>query len=294
MVQTINTKQVSIIIVNWNNASDTLACLDSLDKITYPNYHIILVDNGSTDNSLALIKAKYPKLVLISSSQNLGFSGGNNLGIKAALKLPSDYFLFLNNDTIVKTDFLSPLVKTLEENNSFGIAGPLIYYYNNPHKLWWAGACLDFFLNFHAFTTKPKHEITPLSYQTACCLLIKRDIVEKIGFFDERFFLYYEDNDLCARAKNKVYQSVLVASSKIYHKVSVSTGGENQPQNQYYYIRNKLLFAKKNLKFYHYLSLFLITGLKIGLESFFHYQKARYKRQGYRDFINQKWGQYEN
>ncbi|MBK7630774.1 MAG: glycosyltransferase family 2 protein [Ignavibacteriales bacterium] len=130
---------VFIIIINWNGYNDTNECINSILKISYPNYEILLVDNGSDKNEYEKVISLKSKATLIRSEKNLGFSGGNNLGIKYALDCGADYLLLLNNDTIVEPNFLNPLLKVFEEEINVGIVAPQINYFNEPKKIWSAG-----------------------------------------------------------------------------------------------------------------------------------------------------------
>ena len=123
--------KVTIILLNWNGKEDTIECLESLKHITYPNYEILLVDNGSTDGSVECFRERYPGMEIIENGENLGFAEGNNVGIRRAMDEGADYVLLLNNDTVVDPEFLGELVKVGESDPKIGIVGPKICYYNN-------------------------------------------------------------------------------------------------------------------------------------------------------------------
>ncbi|HEB01512.1 MAG TPA: glycosyltransferase family 2 protein [Candidatus Portnoybacteria bacterium] len=244
--------KVTIIILNWNNWPDTLKCLESIKKINYPNYQVILVDNGSEEK----IEVENPKLKVIYNEENLGFTGGNNIGIKEALDRQTDYILLLNNDTIVEPDFLKELVKVGESDSRFGILGPQIYFFNQPQKIWFAGGKLNWLKTkgTHLDLGKvesghpaPKPKI--VDYITGCCLLVKSEVVKKIGLMDEKYFLYYEDTDWNLKAQKAGYLSVLVPQSKIWHKASQSAK-EGSANYIYYHSRNGLLLAKNHGPFF--------------------------------------------
>jgi len=259
--------KVSIIIVNWNNWKDTLECLKSLKELDYPNFRIVIVDNGSQDDSKKKIKNYLRKVscpekyVFISSQFNLGFSGGNNLGIKAGLTHHSDYFLLLNNDTVVEKKFLKELVKVGESKKQIGVLGPLIYFYDNPKKIWFAGGRFNWLklswvkgrghLGYDIpisdkFLKRPQK----VDFITGCALLIKKEVVEKIGLMDEDYFLYYEDVDWCLKAGKAGYNCVFVPSAKIWHKISSSASKLAQPIIFRYHYRNALKLVKKNAPFW--------------------------------------------
>lgn len=241
---------VTIILVNWNGQTDTLACLSSLSRLQYPNYDIVVIDNGSTDDSVTAIQAVDPQVTVIESGANLGFVGGNNIGLEHARTLGADYALLLNNDTEVAPDFLQLLVEAAEADPQVGIVGPLIYYFDRPDVVWSAGGAIDWTggnthmlgLNeqdHRQFGTVPY----PADFVTGCALLIKMSLVEQIGMLDPRFFAYYEETEWCVRATRAGQKILVVPRAKIWHKISL-TAREASPQVHYYMVRNRLLFLK--------------------------------------------------
>lgn len=242
--------KVSIIILNYNRTQDTIQCLYSLKKINYPNFDIIVVDNCSRDNFTSQIKQHFPDITVIRNSKNYGFAEGNNIGIRKAIEGSSDYILILNNDTIVGKNFLSFLVDEMEKNPSTAIAGPLILYFNNKDVIWSAGGTTSFWRPRNLYQDKVADNrlktTTDIDYLSGCCLLIKTNYLLKIGLFDSDFFLYSEDVDLCIRAKEAGFQILFVPQAKIWHKISLTAGGEYSPLAKYYGIRNRLFLLKKH------------------------------------------------
>lgn len=246
--------KVVVIIPNWNGQKFLADCLNSLSKITWPNYEIIIVDNSSTDGSVDFIKKNYPSIFLIENKENLGFAAACNQGIKLALKHGTDYILLLNNDTIVAHDFLEKMVTTAESDKKIGIVGAKIYYDDEPKKIWFAGG--DFIWwrvsgkhRFWQKLDKPESAGIRLSdFITGCVMLIKKEVFFDIGFFYEPYFLSVEDLDFCWRAKKKGWKIVVNLDAKIWHKVSSSRLGEFSFSNGYYGTRNRLFFAFKRLK----------------------------------------------
>lgn len=238
--------KVAIIILNWNGWSDTMECLTSLNRLDYANFEIILIDNGSRERP-PLVNAQFLKLSIhqIFNEQNLGFAAGNNQGIGLALERGAEYVLFLNNDTTVEPDFLKKLVAAAEADEKFGILGPVMHYYDQPEEIWFAGGRLNKFKTrgSHYFALPPE-KLKKVDYITGCCLLISREVIEKIGLLNENYFLYYEDADWCQRARQAGYFCGLVKEAKIYHKQSRSAGEFSYPYI-YYHSRNGLIFAAR-------------------------------------------------
>jgi GT2 family glycosyltransferase len=243
-------KKVHIILLNWNNEEDTLECIESLEKINYDNYKIIIVDNGSKIESVLKIEKKYPEMKIIKNKENLGFAGGNNIGIKYAIENGADYVLLLNNDTTVEKDFLEKLVEAGELNKKSGLLGLKINYYSEQNRIWFAGGKVNWIKNkgthigLDEFDNSQFKKTKEVDYLTGCCLLIKREVVEKIGVLEEDYFLYYEDTDFCLRAKNAGYKIIYIPKAKIYHKVSRSTK-PGSSSYIYYHTRNGLVMAKR-------------------------------------------------
>ena len=243
-------KEVYIIVLNWNGKEDTLECLESLEKINYSNYKIVVVDNGSEDDSVSETKKQFPKVKIIENKKNLGFAGGNNVGIKYAINSGARYVLLINNDTTVEENFLSELVEVGESDEKVGVLGSKIYFHSEPDRIWFAGGKVSWLKNkgthigLDQIDNGQYDKIKETDYLTGCCLLIKREVIEKIGVLEEDYFLYYEDTDFSLRAKNADYKIVYVPKSKIYHKISRSTK-PGSSDYIYYHTRNGLVMARR-------------------------------------------------
>lgn len=253
---------VFIIIVNWNGFWDTSECIRSILNISYDNYTIIVVDNSDKDESKELAKI-FSEVITLRSETNLGFAGGNNLGIEYALGKGADYILLLNNDTTVEKDFLNILVDSASNNKNIGITVPQINYYNEPHKIWSAGGTISKirgsgFAETNTWENKVERKDKSVSFVSGCCMLIKKEVIKKVGMFDEMFFLYVEDTDLCFRVLKAGYSINVVSKTKIYHKIKGSTRNNFSVLPLYYTTRNRLYFAKKNFG-----SIYLLTVLYI-------------------------------
>jgi GT2 family glycosyltransferase len=189
-------------------------------------------------------------LQIINTQDNLGYARGNNIGIREALKRGAEYILLLNDDTVVSPDFLSILLETAEKSKDIGIVGPTIYCFDEPQRIWFAGArfdadsCMIKSLETAHIDNEVSSDFIDSDYITGCALLIKKAVIEKIGLLDERFFLYWEDVDWGLRAKKAGLNNFVVPQSHIWHKVSVSTGGMDSPLRAYHKTRSHLLMAK--------------------------------------------------
>ncbi|MBM4168452.1 MAG: glycosyltransferase family 2 protein [Ignavibacteria bacterium] len=222
---------VFVLILNWNGMEDTLECLRSLSAIDYSNARVVVIDNASTDGSVLAIRAQFPTVQVIENGSNLQFAGGNNVGIRYAIREGADAILLLNNDTTVDTHFLSELVSAYANDRSVGMVAPKILYYAQPDRIWYAGGVIEWWKGW--ISHRGIREIdrgqydapAPVDYITGCCLLVRRSAVETIGVLDERFAMYGEDVDWCLRARRAGFSVRYVPTARVWHKVSVSSGG---------------------------------------------------------------------
>lgn len=237
---------VSIILVNYNGYSDTVDCIRSLINLDYDNYKIYVVDNGST------VKATLEQLQFISqysnyiwSAQNLGFSGGNNIGIDYAMKDTPEYFLLLNNDTEVEPDFLHKLVRAASEKENVGIITGKILWFDDKSRVWYAGGEYNYetgkttHYHYDEINNDLVHKIDNVSFASGCLWLIPKNVINTVGKMDERMFLYGEDTEYCCRVMKNGLNIYYVNDSVIFHKVSRSTGFGSS-DSQYYNVRNTL------------------------------------------------------
>lgn len=241
---------VYIIIINYNNYQDTIECIGSLEKISYKNFEILIIDNNSSNDSINKIKASFNKYETIQLKDNLGFAGGNNVGIKKAMEDDADFILLLNNDTIVETNFLDEMINSFYNNaKNVGIVGPKIYSYYNKQLSEDTGN-IDFF----KFTTnnnsynknKNKYELgQEVNFISGCCMLIKKEVFDTVGFLPEEYFMYYEDTDFCTKALEKEFKILYNPKALIYHKESSSTGGKESPFSIKWNNRNRIIFMHK-------------------------------------------------
>ncbi len=251
---------VAIIILNWNGKADTLVCLSSLQKVGYPRLHIYVVDNGSADGSLEILRSSYPpsdRLNYLSIKENLGYAGGNNFGLVKALKNGADFVLFLNNDTLVEPDFMDILIETARENQNAGVLGPKVLCYPDRHLIYSRGERYSLWFNQRTVNIGEKDlmdEVKPrkVDYVVGCAMLVSRKFIERVGMLDETFFAYFEEIDWCLRGRKSGFDVLYVPKAVIYHKGGASTGGTFSPIASYYRTRNWIYFMRKHAAFYHW------------------------------------------
>ncbi|WP_139923563.1 glycosyltransferase family 2 protein [Hymenobacter sp. DG01] len=243
------TPLVSIISINYNQARVTCEMVASLRQLTYPAVEIIVVDNASPTDDPGLITEQFPEVQLIRSPQNLGFAGGNNLGIRQA---KGKYILFLNNDTEVAPGFLEPLVELFEQNPEAGIASPKIIFHGSDGIIQYAGS-----RGINTWTGRsvtighlePDHgqhnASGPTQLADGAAMMVPRRVIDEVGLMPEVYFLYYEELDYCEIIKRWGYTCHYVAESTIYHKESMSVGKASVLKT-YYMNRNRLLFIRRN------------------------------------------------
>lgn len=252
---------VYIIVLSYNQWSVTADCIASLLRLSSTGFRIIVVDNGSTDGSPEKLQGLFrDAITLIGVPQNLGFTGGNNLGIRFALKNGADYILLLNNDTIVDPDFLSILVDAFDHDNSIAAVNPKIYFLYDRNRLWATGGKVNMALGLAGNRGRGQPDngqfdkAEAIDYGTGCCLLIKREALEIVGLLNNRYFAYFEDVDWSLRAKEKGFKIVYVPAAKIWHAAGVSSKGRRtlrgttHPTLYFLTARNHLWFLKTHTR----------------------------------------------
>ncbi len=237
---------VAIVILNWNGADDTLACLDSFGGD--PGATLVVVDNGSTDASVERIASSHPNATLLETGDNLGFSAGNNLGIRWALDHGFDVVGILNNDTIVTNGFMTPLIHEIGKSPQLAFVSPKICYVAPPGKTWFSGSA------WHPTRKIPIHRSSDTrsvasvhrsATLTGCALFAHRSIWERVGLLDDDFFLIFEDAEWSLRAKHHGCIALVVEDSQIQHRVSSTIATQSLDASTFYYARNGILFFRK-------------------------------------------------
>jgi GT2 family glycosyltransferase len=217
-------KSVFIILLNWNGWRDTVECLKSLASLDYENWQVIVVDNGSTDNSVMQIRAEFPAVVIIEAKKNLGFAGGCNLGIRYALVHGAEFVWLLNNDAIVAPNSLRVFVKKAEADSQIGAVGSPIYSMEELTTLKaWGGGYVSFWLGrSRHFVSAVRDE--KIDFITGASMLLRRSALDSVGLLDEEFFMYWEDADYCFRLRKAGWRLAIAEDSKVWHKESASVG----------------------------------------------------------------------
>lgn len=233
-------KNLAIILVNYKQPDLTIDCIKSIRRSDIQNYSIIVVDNNSKDNSYEIF-GKEEGIVLILLNENNGFAAGNNVGIQYAIDNGYTDVLLLNNDTIIDEQMISML---MHERDTNSVLVPKMYYFDEPEKIWYAGGYIDYHkakaihekINMIDYIDRD-HEV---DFVTGCCILIPISVIQKVGFFDERFFMYGEDVDYSLRLKKSGIKMKYISSAKLWHKVGGSIDKQS-PLNAYYDTRNRLI-----------------------------------------------------
>jgi hypothetical protein len=242
---------VVVILVNYRRSEETIECVRSLRRCSPEPAEIIIVDNASTAVSAGALRTGCPGVTLLESRKNLGFAGGNNLGIRRAMERPARYVLLLNNDTTIEPDAIGKLVDAAERGQRTGVLGAKIRYHDTPGILWYAGGNVNPTSGFvsHSGIGEPDRgqhdQPKEVDFVTGCCMLISHELLQTIGFLDETFFAYLEDVDFCLRARRAGFHVGYTPSAIVYHKVSRSTGWDS-PAYLYFNLRNRLLLSRKH------------------------------------------------
>jgi len=242
--------KLAVIILNWNGKTDTLACLKSLGQFSRSKYEIIVVDNGSTDGSVRAISCSFPEVTLIQARTNLGYAGGNNLGIRRALSNPQiEFILILNNDTLLGPHSLEAFLKKGNSSSKLGIVGGYPLSFHDPSQIDHLGGIWNRqTASFDLVGRGASRGFVPrvaLDYVCGCSILIKRKVFETIGELESKFFLFWEEADFCFRAKQAGFDIAVCQDATLLHKISASFIG-GSPQKAYFWWRGRGLFIERN------------------------------------------------
>jgi len=263
-------RKIAVVVLTWNNHEYTLDCLRSLAEQTLP-HTVYVVDNASTDGTPEIVAARFPNARVIVNDTNLGFAGGNNVGMQAAFADGADAVLVLNNDTTLVPDVLALLTDTRGIHPDAGIISPAILYAQQPHKIWFAGANLNTWMgwSYHAHHNAPyeslRRQVRRIARTTGCAMLITHECYTAIGGYDDDFFMYYEDVEYSLHARRAGFETYLVPDAVVYHHVSASFG-EVKPGNAVYYgVRNGMVTMDRHYPLPFPLSLARHVTIVVGM-----------------------------
>ena len=242
--------RVVVVIPNWNLKNDLSECLDTLSKSTYPNLEVVVVDNASSDGSAAHLAQNYPWVTLVALSENSGYAGGINAGIRAVWAQQPDYILALNNDTLLPEDTITALVQTAESDPGFGIIAPKIFYHPSRDRIFSLGdRVYKFWPVAVRYAVKAKNRpafdrLMEFDYVIGCAMLIRAQVIREIGLFDTSFFMFFEDSDFCRRARDAGWRVIRDGRISIFHKASLSVR-KVKPQMTRLRARNRIRFYRR-------------------------------------------------
>jgi len=295
--------KVALVILHFNEPKLTENCLESVKKIKTQDFKVeVIVINNNPQEKINFLKRKFPEFVFLEVKENLGFTGGNNLGIKKALKKRTNFVLLLNNDTLIDKNLITELLEVAKNNKQAGILGPKIYFapgyefhqkrYQEKDRgkvIWYAGGVIDWqnIVSSHRGVDKVDHGQYALSeetgFVTGCAMFVRKEVFEKIGFFDENYFLYLEDVDFCQRAKKAGFKIFYVPTAKLWH-LNAGSSEVGGSLHDYYLTRNRLLFGFKYASVRTKLAL-IRESLRI------LFKGSPWQRLGIRDFYLRRFGQ---
>ncbi len=292
-------KKVFCIVLNWNGKQYLKKCLDSIFESSYKNLTVVVVDNFSNDGSCDFIKKNYKKVILIQNHSNLGWTGGNNRGIKYALKQKADIIFILNNDTQIDKKCIEELVKEITRHDETGIVGPKILLSTNGRKtnrISFAGGkftsnrYFGVHIGNNKVDDKTYRKVKQTQFITGAAIMIKREVFKRAGLFDDNYFIYYDEADFCIRAKKLGFKIYFVPTAYAYHEFS-GTVELNSPFQNYYTTRNHYLFVEKNAPLKVKLREFVRTP-KTAYEFFRNKDKNKrmYSLLGIRDYYLRRFG----
>ena len=274
--------KLAIIILNWKQYELTIKCLSSVYKSKFKDFEIVLVDNESNTEKLKNLLKNFKKIKVFQNDENLGFGAANNIAINYAIQNNFEYLMLLNNDTEVDENFILPLLNIINNDNLIGAVQPLIMNYNNKNSIWSAGGYVNKFFGYTS-TNKNSNGNLKLDWITGCCMLLKTDLIKKVGLIDENFFAYYEDVDWSLRIKDLGYSLKLVNTSLVYHYGSKSSEnssseGSLSPKVHYLNFKNHLYLLRKHNKKFNLLGLILYQFIKLFFYSTYFILRFRFNK----------------
>lgn len=291
---------VITIILNTNRCADTLECLTSLAKNSYPNQRVLVLDNASSDGSVPAIRSAFPEVQIIELQANLGYAGNNNVGIQAALQQGADWVFVLNEDTLLAPDCLEQLMALARQEARIGIVGPLVYHASEPEVIQSAGGQLGrWWVSSHIGQNERDRgqycEPRPVEWVSGCAILVRRQVIEQVGMLDERFFYYWEETEWCLRAREKGWLIFCAPGAKLWHK-GVQRDYRPGPSVTYYATRNRFLALEKHHapRVVRLAAWFQAVRTLLSWSLLPRWRSQREHRdalwQGLRDYVQRRWG----
>lgn len=289
---------IAISLLNRNGLNDTISCIDSLLNSSFDNFTIYLLDNGSKNPwEFLKLQEKYKnnsKIILNKSEKNLWFTWGNNFNITKTLKnQQAEYILLLNNDCKVEKDFLQNFIDQVQKIEKVGIFGPIIKGYDESIQA--IGSNINLWTGSSKRIKQLEKEYQTVDYVTGSCMLISREVIEKIWILDDQFFAYWEESDFALRAKKANYQTFALNVDWIYHKEE-SANRKDKPYYTYLMFRNRILFLKKHANWVQYVFSYfiLLAYLIVIFPRYFGIKNYQRAWKGIKDGIQGKWGAISN
>ncbi|MBA3533117.1 MAG: glycosyltransferase family 2 protein [Ardenticatenales bacterium] len=269
-----NQRLLYAITLNWNRKEDTLACLSSFLEVRWPagwEVRVLLVDNGSTDDTVTIVQAHFPQVEVLAHENNLGFARGANSGLRHALKQGADALFLFNNDTLFDPEMGAPLLESFQ--GKVAAVSPAIFYTDPPTAIWSVGGgrhpwTLEMTGNHGRSQPLPTHPFQT-EFLTGCALLFRREALQEIGLFDEQFFMYYEDSDWSLRARQAGWALLVAPGARMWHKEAQSSGGVGSASERYQKGRASLQFFRKHAQRGQWLAIIpfrLASALKSSLQ----------------------------
>ena len=245
--------KIFVLTLNWNGQEFIPECLESIEKLAYPVNQVVVVDNASSDDSVKIIKSKFPDVKIIENETNLGYSRGFNKGIEYSIANGADFILIMNNDTVIDKNALNELLKTIESDKKIGFVSGKVLDYDVPNQIQTLGRPSDNFtlisdVHVGSGERDSNQYKSPMEYDFIddVFLLVRKEVIAEVGGYDDSFFLYYEETDWCSRVRKAGFRIICNPLAKIWHKGSLSTGGGMNSVKRYWLSRNQYLFIMRN------------------------------------------------
>jgi GT2 family glycosyltransferase len=241
------------IVLSWNGRADTLRCLESLTRIEHPDLAIVCVDNGSADGTQRAVRERFPQVILIEAGANLGYSGGNNLGLRYALEHGARWMMLVNNDATVPPDVVAGFQRAAKQHPRAGILAGKVYFADRPQTIWFAGQRVSELLGYsgrprgYGRPDGPRYDkVCSTDRAVGALMAVSREAIDAVGLLDEDLFAYVEDVDWALRVRDAGFEITFVPDARAWHSVSASTGGEATSTHTLYYgVRNTVVVLER-------------------------------------------------